>query len=72
MCRLDRIHGQRQAVERNRAFRRDEAGERGGARSASRAISGKDFAGNDLGKAVTWPVTRWPPSSSPILSERSD
>ena len=42
-----------------------------GARSVKRAISVMSSRVTTLASPSTWPATRWPPSSSPNLSERS-
>ena len=73
---LDGVHRERGAVEADRALFRDEAGD-GRARGLKRAVGPQGPVPGDVVAATmsatpsTWPETIWPPSSSPIFSERS-
>ena len=68
---VDLVDGQRNAIERDRALRRDEARQLAGTRNDSRAMSVKSSRAISSARPSTWPLTRWPPSSSPSRSARS-
>ena len=62
---LDLVDRERNAVERDRAFRRDKARSVRGHPQHSRAMSGKSSRVSSSAMPSTWPLTIWPPSSSP-------
>ena len=72
------VDGQRGAVEADRALDGDEARRPRGARMWKRAVAPQARRRRRSPRVAriwptpsTWPVTRWPPSSSPTFSERS-
>ena len=70
--RLDLVHGQRDAVERDRALGGDDkARARHRRRWSSLIESPTGSAASIVPMPSTWPVTIWPPSSSPTFSARS-
>ena len=66
------VNGKRDAIERDRALFGDEAARaRAGSRSKNLALSPSGSRAMIFARPSIWPVTRWPPSSSPKASGRS-
>ena len=66
------VDGQRDAVERDRALGGDDSGRAPSARGCRGGSNRRPAqAPTTSPTPSTWPVTIWPPSSSPILSARS-
>ena len=66
---LDLVHGQRHALDGDRALRRDEAVQRPRARGSVKRCEPPSGATDSTSPTPsTWPETMWPPSSSPAFA----